>query len=149
MNKRMAKKLYRQFNHNELTARRSCIYCCNWGLGCANGHPNVFPGDKSDYLYFCKEKLDACKFLANQLKKEGFSLSGWRLIEVPAPHVYVFYNKKKHKDITIIYDPKTSYTINSTDMDWKYSEKYNVYQHDTIAEALKAPWQHWSLVMKK
>ena len=96
MNKRMAKKLYRQFNHNELTARRSCIYCCNWGLGCANGHPNVFPGDKSDYLYFCKEKLDACKFLANQLKKEGFSLSGWRLIEVPAPHVYVFYNKKKH-----------------------------------------------------
>lgn len=149
MNKRMAKKLYRQFNNNELIARRSCIYCCDWGLGCANGHPDVYPDDRSDYLYFCKEKLDACNFLANQLKREGFSLSGWRLDEVPAPHVYVFYNKKKQKEITIVYDEETSYTINSTDLDWKYSKEHNLYQHETIAEALKAPWQHWSLVMKK
>lgn len=138
MNKRIAKKFYKKFNNYELTARRSCTYCSNCMLGCAN-----------DYLFFCKEEHDAIKFFAKQLKKEGFSLSGWCLVEVPAPHVYVFYNKKKYKDITIIYDEKSSFTINSTDMFWDYSEEYNVYQHDTIAEALKAPWQHWSLVIKK
>jgi hypothetical protein len=148
MNKRLSNKLKDQFRDNKLIARKSCFYCINWGFGCANGHPNVYPGDNSDYLYGCKKRLDACKFLAKQLKNEKFALSGWQLTEIPAHYVYVFENKKKHKDITIVYDEeKMCYQIYSTDMFWKYSKKYNMYKHDSIAEALKVPWQHWNFMM--
>ncbi len=144
MNKRIAKKIHKQFNGNYLTARRNCIYCADWGCGCANGHPDVYPGDRSDYLYGgCKEKFGACNFLAKQLKKEGLSLSGWKLMEIPANHVYVFQNMKKHKDITITVE-SACYEISSTDMFWEFSEKYNAYAHNTLSEALKAPWQHWN-----
>lgn len=60
-------------------------------------------------------------------------------------HVYVFNNDKKKKDITIIYDKdKAAFEIFSTDLDWKYSKKYNLYKHSTVKEAMKAPWQHWN-----
>lgn len=148
MNKRIKKKLYQKFNNNNLSARRSCVYCVNWGLSCANGHPNIYPGDKSDYLIFCKERFEACNFFAKQLKKEGFSLSGWILSEIPAEHIYAFYNDKTDKDITIIYDTeKSCYTINSSDTFWVYSTKNNLYRHNTVKEALNAPWQHWNHVL--
>lgn len=134
-----------------MRARRSCIHCCNWKNKSDNEILTAYPTPKCDYYFsfLCKEKNEAHKFLSNQLKKEGFSLSGWRLVEIPASHVYIFHNKKKCKEITVIYDEKVGYTINSTDSFWKYSEKYNVYQHETIAEAFKAPWQHWSNVIQK
>lgn len=144
MNKRQAKKLYRKFNNDDLDARQSCVYCINWGLGCANGHDNVYPGDRSDYLIFCKERMDAVRFLKTQLKKSGISLSGWRLSEIPIAHVYIFINKKKHKDLTILFNTdKQIFEIYSTDLFWKYSEKYNMYQHQTVIEALSAPWQRY------
>lgn len=147
MNRRKAKKLQKKFNYGCLNARQSCVYCINWGIGCANGHPDVYPNDRSDYYYFCKGKMDAYKCLAKRLKIEGFSLSGWSFFESPARNFYIFYNKKKHKDITVLYDSeKSEYQIASTDMFWKYSNKYNVYVHSFIREALNAPWQHWNFV---
>lgn len=143
MNRRIKKKFSRKLKYNDLSARRNCIYCINWGLGCANGHSAVYPNDKSDFLYGgCKEEFNACNFFAKQLKKEKLSLSGWRLIEVPATYVYIFGNRKKHKEITIIYDAeKLCYVICTTDNLWKYSEEHNIYQHNTIKEALKVAWQ--------
>ena len=101
MNRRIKKKFRRKLKYNDLSARRNCIYCINWGFGCANGHSAVYPNDKSDFLYGgCKEEFNACNFFAKQLKKEKLSLSGWRLIEVPATYFYIFGNGKKHKEIT-------------------------------------------------
>lgn len=113
MNRRIKKKFRRKLKYNDLSARRNCIYCINWGFGCANGHSAVYPNDKSDFLYGgCKEEFNACNFFAKQLKKEKLSLSGWRLIEVPATYFYIFGNGKKHKEITIIYDAeKLCYVI--------------------------------------
>lgn len=147
MNRRKANKLEKKFNYGCLNARQSCIYCKNWGLGCANGHPDVYPDDKSDYLIFCKGKMDAYKYLAKRLKMEGFSLSGWAFFEEPIENVYIFYNKKKHKEITVMYNTETSeYEIASTDLFWRYSEEHNVYIHNSVKEALSVPWQHWSFV---
>ena len=88
--------------------------------------------------------MDAVRFLKTQLKKSGISLSGWRLSEIPIAHVYVFINKKKHKDLTILFNTdKQIFEIYSTDLFWKYSEKYNMYQHQTVIEALRAPWQRF------
>lgn len=142
MNRRKMKKLQKQFNNNCLNARQSCLYCTNWECGCANGNPNVYSGDRSDYLCGCKEEQGACSFLAKHLQKEGYSLSGWKLTEIPATHCYVFFNNKKRKDITIIYDKEKSYyIICSTDLLWKYSDHCNMYEHNTVTEALKSPWQ--------
>lgn len=147
MNKREFEKLHKKFEERHLNARQSCIYCVNWGFGCANGHPAVYPNDRSDYLIFCKGIMDACKYLAKQLKREGISLSRWEFTETPAKDVYVFYNKRKLKDITVIYDPeKSEYLIASTDMYWRYSNEYNVYVHNSVKEALNVPWQHWNFI---
>lgn len=147
MNKRKKNKLQKQFAGRCLNARQSCIYCINWGLGCANGHPDVYPNDRSDYYNFCQGEMDACNYFAKRLKMEGISLSGWKFMESPAKDVYIFYNKKKKKDITVFYiSEKVEYQIASTDMHWRYSDEYNVYVHDSIKEALKAPWQHWNFV---
>lgn len=67
-------------------------------------------------------------------------------MEIPANHVYVFQNMKKHKNITITVE-SACYEISSTDMFWEFSEKYNAYAHNTLSEALKAPWQHWNFVI--
>ena len=150
MNKRQKGKLQKIFNNRCLNARQSCIYCINWGMGCANGHPDVYPGDRSDYLFSCKEKMDAYKHLAKRLKKEGYSLSGWKFFESPAENVYIFQNRKKWKDITVLYVPeKSEYQIMSTDCLWRYSDEYNVYEHDSIKEALKMPWQHYNFMLDK
>lgn len=147
MNKRKANKLQKKFTQRCLNARQSCVYCINWGLGCANGHPDVYPNDRSDYLNLCKEKMDAYKYLSKRLKMEGFSLSGWKFMEKPAENIYIFYNKKKWKDITVLYVPKKKeYKITSTDMFWKYSDEHNVYEHNTMKEALNVPWQHRNFV---
>lgn len=149
MNRRKIQKMQKRFNEHCLNSRQSCLYCVNWGLGCANGHPDIYPGDRSDYLYGCKEKLDAYSFLTKQLKRKGYSLSGWKLVEIPAAHVYVFYSDKKHKEIMIVYDKGNScYMICSADTFWKYSDKNNAYQHDTVTEALKAPWQDRNYVLE-
>lgn len=147
MNKRKKNKLQKQFEERCLNARQSCIYCINWGLGCANGHPDVYPNDRSDYYNFCKGKMDAYNYFKKRLKMEGISLSGWRFMESPAKDVYIFFNKKKKKDITVLYVPeKFGYQIASTDMFWRYSNKYNLYEHDSVKETLSAPWQHWNIV---
>lgn len=36
---------------------------------------------------------------------------------------------------------KLCYVICTTDNLWKYSEEHNIYQHNTIKEALKVAWQ--------
>ena len=148
MNKRIKEKLRKQFDDGDLTRRKSCIYCADWGYGCANGHPRVFPGDASDYLNFCKEKFETLEFFVNQLKREGLSLSGWILEEIPAPHTYAFYNTRNHKSIEIMYDTENEcFEIYSTDCLWKYSKDYNSYKYDTLREALCAPWQHLNYIM--
>ncbi len=148
MNKRIKEKLRKQFENCDLTRRKSCIYCGNWGFGCANGHPRVFPGDKSDYLNFCKEKFEVCEFFKNQLKREGLSLSGWTLDEIPALHTYAFYNIRSHKDIEITYNVENEcFEIYSIDYLRKYSKDYNAHKHDTLKEALCAPWQHLNYIM--
>lgn len=148
MNKRIKEKLRKQFDDGCLTRRKSCIYCADWGYGCANGHPRVFPGDASDYLNFCKEKFETLEFFVNQLKREGLSLSGWILEEIPASHIYAFYNTRNHKSIEIMYDTENEcFEIYSTDCLWKYSKDYNSYKYDTLREALCAPWQHLNYIM--
>lgn len=109
MNKRLSNKLKDQFRDNKLIARKSCFYCINWGFGCANGHPNVYPGDNSDYLYGCKKRLDACKFLAKQLKNEKFALSGWQLTEIPA--MFMFLKIKRSIKILQLYMMKKKCAI--------------------------------------
>lgn len=76
MNKRIKDKLRKQFNNCDLTRRKSCIYCADWGYGCANGHPRVFPGDASDYLNFCKEKFETLDFFCKSVKK-GRVITVW------------------------------------------------------------------------
>lgn len=149
MNKRITKKLCKKFCHNEVFANMSCIYCVNWGLGCANGHPAVYPGDNSDYLEGCKEMFEATSFFAKHLTEEDLSLSGWKLSEtLPSRHEYIYYNKKKHKEIAIAYDTENSnFVIETYDIFWICSNGHNVYRHNTINEALAAPWQQWNHVI--
>lgn len=149
MKKRVAKKLYKKFDNYEVSAYRNCFYYSNCGLGCANGHSAIYPRNKDDYLYDCKEKHDVSNFLAKLLAKEGYSLSGWKLNEIPTAHEYIFYNKKKHKEVAVTYITETSnFILGTYDMFWKYSKVNNVHRHNTIKEALMAPWQHWNHVME-
>ena len=76
------------------------------------------------------------------------SLSGWILEEIPASHIYAFYNTRNHKSIEIMYDTENEcFEIYSTDCLWKYSKDYNSYKYDTLREALCAPWQHLNYIM--
>lgn len=56
MNRRIKKKFRRKLKYNDLSARRNCIYCINWGFGCANGHSAVYPNDKSDFYMVVVKK---------------------------------------------------------------------------------------------
>lgn len=91
--------------------------------------------------------IDAYNYLSKELKREGFSLSGWCFYGYfPMQQFYVFNNDKKHKTIHIKITWDNSYEILTCDIWRKYCKEYNLYKHDTMKAALEAPWQHWNYV---
>lgn len=89
----------------------------------------------------CEDACDGCSYPAKSvfrrlLKREHISHSGWKLSEVPISGVYIFYNHKKHKEITLIYD-EYGYEITVYD-----PLRYENVHMDSIAEALHSCYQN-------
>lgn len=69
----------------------------------------------------CEDECDGCDYpaityLKRQLKKHGYSLSGWKLFEKPTGNIYIFSCDKKNKEISL-YRSGDSFSIYVTD--WK------------------------------
>ena len=123
MNKRQAKKEYRKALVQDIH-----IFCYGYTPECCE--------EQEKYLN-CS---DYCKLLAHRafvkiLKKEGFSTSGWEFAENPAKGVYIFYNHKKHKEITLETGNHKSFDITVYD----FHSSTNV-EYPSIVEALKSPY---------
>lgn len=71
---------------------------------------------------WCEEDCAECsysaqKWLRKALKKEGYSMKGWSLFEVPVTGVFIFLNRRKNKEITLEYENKDKYAITVFDID--------------------------------
>lgn len=91
----------------------------------------------------CGEDCDGCSYPVKRvfrklLKKEHISHSGWELSQAPISGVYIFYNHKKHKEITLIfYNSINDYEI--TVYDPLGCENVHM---DSILEALHSRYQN-------
>lgn len=111
---------------------------------------NEYPIDPVFYCVnrkSCGDECDGCSrpakiMFRRLLKREHISCSGWELSQVPLDGVYIFYNHKKHKEITLLYDrPTNSYEI--TVYDPIECEDTHM---DSITQALHSCYQnafHW------
>lgn len=95
----------------------------------------------------CKNNCNGCSYPATKLfckllKREHISYYGWELSEMPTSEVFIFYNIKKNKEITLIYDkPADDYTINVYDpithldkpMDSIIEALHSCYQNDSYS----------------
>ena len=126
MNKRQAWKQQEKENERGL-AQNIMIYCPNWKMCCAEPAEECF--ECRTYYY-----LKAQQTFRKMLKREGFSVSGWKFAECPAKGVYIFYNHKKHKEITLETDDNVNYSITVYD----FHSLRNI-EYPTIKEALRSP----------
>lgn len=143
MNKRKYKKECKKFDEKWVALRTSCLFCNDWNCEYSH-HQSHFDIDEleNDSLC-CKEEFKALRFLKKQLKREHLSLSGWKYIEHPTRHIYCFSNDKKKKRLILFFNvEKNAFEIQSSDMLWLYSDKFNGYTHTSIKQALSVPWQH-------
>lgn len=121
MNKRLSKKEYGRKIH------KNKRFYCIWNLcmtqeeclGCSTYH-----------------SLLAQKTFLKLLKREGLSASGWRYAENPTNGVYIFYNDKKKKEITLETGDNTHYSITVYD----FHSCTNI-EYKSMTEALKSPLQ--------
>lgn len=102
-------------------------YCSDWNWKNCKNNCNCsccsYPAEK----LFCK-----------LLKREHISYYGWELLEVPTNEVFIFYNRKKNKEITLIYDkPADDYTINVFDPITQLDKPMN-----SMKEALHSCYQN-------
>lgn len=86
----------RQFWKNYKKPLQSSLYYCpNWGVSCL---------EPSDQPIECnwRSEFEAKSQFVKLMKREGFSISGWRLEENPVAGVYIFLCRKKgYKEITL------------------------------------------------
>ena len=124
MNKRQAIKEYRK--ELALNIRFDCI---NWRAGKC---------DVPEECTTCGEyySFRAQKAFRKMLKKEGISVSGWRLAEIPATGVYIFYNGKKRKEITLETGDNKNFAITVYD----FNTSTNI-EYPSMATALKSRQQ--------
>lgn len=107
---------------------------------------NEYPIDPVYYCVdreYCGGNCDGCshpakKMFRKLLKREHISCSGWELLQIPLDDVYIFYNHKKRKEITLIYDkPTNSYEITVYD-----PIKCEDTHMDSITQALHSCYQN-------
>lgn len=90
----------------------------------------------------CDEDCTGCSYPAKKLfrkllKKENLSWRGWKLAENPISGVYIFYNSKKNKEITLYMFPEKEYEITVSD------PRNHIDVHmNSIREALHSPYQN-------
>lgn len=123
MNRRQAKKEYKKPLSTDI--RFLCpIWKCNSGEPCS-ACDGYFP-------------VLAKRTFRKMLKREGLYISGWRLAEIPTSGVYIFYNDKKNKEITLETDNNKSYIISVFDSHLSGNIEYNC-----MSEALKSHLQNF------
>ena len=121
MNNRQSKKEYgRKISKNKR-------FYCIWNL--CNTHEECLSCRTYHSLLAQKEFLKL-------LKREKLSASGWRYVENPTTGVYIFYNDKKKKEITLETGDNKHYAITVYDF---YSCTNKEYK--TMTDALKSPLQ--------
>lgn len=124
MNKRQVKK-----ERNKPMGYKIYRCCPDWQSICKDHNCS----DKDCY----KARIFAgIKAFAKMLKKEGVSTFGWWLSEMPTNGVYIFYNAKKKKEITLETGDNKHYAITVYDF---YSCTNKEYK--TMTDALKSPLQ--------
>ena len=125
MNKRQSKKEYKKLG-------KSIRFCCsNYGTDVC---------EEPEECLMCEEyqSMLTKKTFVKMLKKEGFSTSGWKFAENPATGVYIFYNHKKHKEITLETGDYKSYAITVYD----FHSLTNV-AYLSMDDALKSPYHNF------
>lgn len=106
---------------------------------------NEYPIDSIQYCINRRSCDDDCygcsypvKYLFRKLlRKEKLSWRGWELSENPISGVYIFFNAKKNKEITLYYFPETGYEITVFDL----LNQIDIHM-DSITEAIHSHYQN-------
>ena len=89
----------------------------------------------------CDEDCDNCEyaakaFLKKELKKYGYSISGWQLFEIPVSKIFIFECPKKNKEITLC-EEEEDFSVHVAD--WKTHMFIRV---SNVKEAMESNYQN-------